>query len=278
MIRIKAHKDIDKRKWNEAVNRIEDQFNWFMHSDYLDALSNRWIAMVYGDYEAVFPLFSRFVFSKTFYQPFFTRAFSIVGSVDDEIQESMAYALSNLKAKGCISVEGNSFLKANALCQKLEVSLSSYSSNTKRNIKKAVANGVELSPISVNQFLEFYKAETKKKLKTYKPKHFKMLSEILKGELDKKRLILNSVNKNGEVLSVAAVLQNQDKALYLCAAINEEGKKMGASHFLVHMLIENNRSVWNELDFGGSNVEGVARFYKSFGATDFSYTQLHLGE
>jgi hypothetical protein len=249
-----------------------------MHSEYLDALSKRWIALVYGDYEAVFPLFSRFLFSKIFYQPFFTRAFSIVGSSDVEVQKSMAVAISHLKAKGCISIEGSAFLEANAVCQKLEVSLSVYSSNTKRNVKKAINNGLEFNSISLTEFIAFYQLETKKKIKGYKAKHFKILFDILQKEKAKDHLMLCSVNKNGEVLSVAAILQNQDKALYLCAAINNEGKKMGASHFLVHMLIENNRSIWNELDFGGSNVEGVARFYKSFGASDFAYTQLHLGQ
>lgn len=265
------------QKWNEAVSRIDDQFNWFMQASYLDALSPRWMALVYGNYEAVFPLFNRHMLSKTFYQPFFTRAFAIVGSEDEHVQEQMAYMLRKLKAKGSISVEGSAFLESNALCQKLEVGLTNYSNNTKRNIKKALAAGVESADIAINNFLTFFKKETENRLKGYKPKHFAMLNRLLQSEQNNGRLILRSINKNGEVLAAAAVLQNADKALYLCAAINEEGKKLGASHFLVHTFIENHKTVWNEFDFGGSNVEGVARFYKSFGASDFAYTQLQLG-
>ena len=277
MIRIINHKNINKTKWNDAVTRFDAQFNWFMHSSYLDALSNRWLALVYGDYEAVFPLFNRFALSRRFYQPFFTRAFAIVGSEDAGVMKEMAFMLQNLKAKGGFSVEGCEFLESNARCQKLELGLSSYSSNTKRNIKKAMASELSLEAISIDGFLRFYKPETVKRLKGYKPKHFKMLQRILESEQAKGRLLLQSVNKNGEILAVAAVLQNADKALYLCAAINDEGKQVGASHFLVHKLIEHHKTSWNELDFGGSNVEGVARFYKSFGASDVAYAQLQLG-
>lgn len=278
MISIIPHNRIDRNKWNEAVSRHAEQHNWFMHSDYLDALSKRWIALVYGNYEAVFPLFNGFAFSKTFYQPFFTRAFAVLGSEDSEIQEEMAHMLKGLNANGGYSVEGNDFLEPNAVYQKLDVTLCSYSNNTKRNIKKAIGAGLEIVDIPISDFLKFYKSETTKRIKSYKTKHFAMLSKILKSEQSKERLILRSVNKNGEVLSIAAILENGDKALYLCAAVNESGKQFGASHFLVHQLIESNKSKWTELDFGGSNVEGVARFYKSFGATDCGYTQLRLSK
>jgi hypothetical protein len=278
VIRIIANKNINKQSWNEAVSRHENQFNWFMNSSYLDALSPRWMALVYGNYEAVFPLFNRHIFSKTFYQPFFTRAFAVLGSEDSGIQEQMNHMLRSLKAKGGFAIEESDFLEPNAVCQKLDVALCTLSNNTKRSIKKANSASLNVSEISIKDYLKFYKIETSKRIKGYKKKHFAMLLRILESEQAKGRLILRSVNKNGELLAVAALLQHADKALYLCAAINDAGKKLGASHFLVHQLIQENKSTWSELDFGGSNVEGVARFYKSFGAKDVAYTQIQLGK
>ena len=43
---------------------------------------------------------------------------------------------------------------------------------------------------------------------------------------------------------------------------------------LFHQFINHNLSKNWVLDFGGSNIETVARFYKSFGAKDYIYLQV----
>ena len=55
MINYIEHKDIDFKKWDSCVanslNRLIYGFSW-----YLDVVCNDWDALVYNDYEAVFPL------------------------------------------------------------------------------------------------------------------------------------------------------------------------------------------------------------------------------
>ena len=63
--------EIDTHKWddciNHSVNRKVYAFAW-----YLDIVSNKWGALIYGDYELVFPIiFKKLFFFNKIYHPFF---------------------------------------------------------------------------------------------------------------------------------------------------------------------------------------------------------------
>jgi len=58
------------------------------------------------------------------------------------------------------------------------------------------------------------------------------------------------------------------------AASNEEGKKLGAMFFLVDNFIKTNAEKEIILDFEGSMIPGVARFYSGFGSIPETYFQL----
>lgn len=278
MIKIISNKKIDKIKWDEAVERLDDAYNWFMSYDYLCALSPYWTGLVYGDYNAVMPLVYSPKIIKHYYQPFFTRAFEVLGTTDVSIKEKFFDTIVNLKGFGHIGIEhSNGYFDNNALYQKLDLTLCTYSKNTKRNIKKAEAAELCVKTVDAITFIEFYKSNTYRKLSGFRVKHFKMLKKLLIGLQQKGCLALHGVFLENELTSVAAFVLRPDKALYLCAAINDLGKANGASHLLIHQFINQHKPHISELDFGGSNIEGVSRFYKSFGAKDFSYSQIALG-
>lgn len=278
MIKIIANKKIDKAKWDEAVERLDDAYNWFMSYDYLCALSPYWTGLVYGDYVAVMPLVYSPKVLKQYYQPFFTRAFEVLGSEDEAVKNKFFETLLSLKGFGHVAVEhSNGFFDENAVYQKLDLGLCTYSKNTKRNIKKAETAELQVKNIDVDAFVAYYKSNTYRKLSGFRLKHFKMLRKLLVGMREKGCLTLHAVYMGEELLAIAAFILRPDKALYLCAAINDKGKANGASHFLIDQFIIQHKQSISELDFGGSNIEGVARFYKSFGAKDFSYSQVALG-
>ena len=71
-------------------------------------------------------------------------------------------------------------------------------------------------------------------------------------------------------------METNDRIVYLKGFTSSEGKKCGAMHFLFDFLIHELSNKRKVLDFGGSNVESVARFYKGFGAKDCLYLHLQL--
>lgn len=70
------------------------------------------------------------------------------------------------------------------------------------------------------------------------------------------------------------VTSNQ-KCIYLAASSNQAGIEQSAMFFLVDTFIEKNVCKKQILDFEGSNIRGVARFYAGFGATTETYYSVH---
>ena len=62
-----------------------------------------------------------------------------------------------------------------------------------------------------------------------------------------------------------------DRGLYVHGVTSEKGRGVGASQKAIDNFIQANCRDSFVLDFGGSNVEGVARFYRQFGGEDVHY-------
>ena len=58
------------------------------------------------------------------------------------------------------------------------------------------------------------------------------------------------------------------------AASNEKGKELRGMYFLIDTFLQKNAGKGILLDFEGSMLEGVARFYEGFGASQETYYQL----
>jgi len=70
----------------------------------------------------------------------------------------------------------------------------------------------------------------------------------------------------------------QNRIYNLFPASNDFGKKNGAMFGLIDKIIQENSESESILDFEGSKVEGVARFYRGFGATERNYWTMERNE
>jgi hypothetical protein len=66
----------------------------------------------------------------------------------------------------------------------------------------------------------------------------------------------------------------KNRYVFLKSGVTGEGKSNGYMHLLFDDFISKHAGTPVELDFGGSSVESVARFYKNFGAKDCVYLQV----
>ena len=67
------------------------------------------------------------------------------------------------------------------------------------------------------------------------------------------------------------MLHSGNRLIYLLPFSTRKGKEYSAMFFLVNELIKGNAGKELFLDFEGSKIEGVYRFYKGFGAGLRSY-------
>ena len=87
-----------------------------------------------------------------------------------------------------------------------------------------------------------------------------MKSAIMLGHGD-----LISVYENKEFVGAGFFLLDKERVTYLKSASSEKAKKEGAMYGLINQAITKFKADYETLDFGGSDVESVANFYKKFG-------------
>lgn len=85
---------------------------------------------------------------------------------------------------------------------------------------------------------------------------------------------LGVYDKEDRLCAAAFFMKSDNRITFLKSGVTDYGKANGAMHFLFDTIIKKYSATNNILDFGGSSVETVARFYKNFGSKDCVYLQL----
>lgn len=290
MINFVKHKNIDKRKWDLCIKQSHNTI-LFVQSWYLDVVCPDWCALVLNDYEAVFPMALKSKLGIAYiYQPFFTRYFGLfsknsgsdlINDFLNAIPEKIKYISSCLHETNQPGKAGNySFTKKQFQVLDLNSSYEElqthYSDNVKRNLKKAHKEKYTISEaINSNEVVELFKKTKGRELEVFRKKNYDdLLSLMKKCNSNEAGRTIGVIDKSGKVVAAAFFMGNNDRFIFLKSAVTDEGKKNGAMHFVFDHFIRKYAGQKTVLDFGGSSVETVARFYKSFGAKEIVYLQI----
>ncbi len=290
MIRFVKGKEIDRAKWDHCIQHATNG-QIFVFSWYLDICCPGWDALIEDDYQAVFPLKSGSKAGIAYlFQPFFTRHFGVF-SISETTPGDRLRFLAAIPTKYrfwdfCLhakhqetppdaSTEKRVFQYL-PLQNEYAAIRSKYNENLVRNLKKSAKESYRfITDYPSEKVAEQFHLLQKNKLSAFSESDFKLLGALMKTAA--KNTSVKSVavmNKHEEVIAGAFLMESHERMVYLKGFSKEEGKKNGAMHFLFDQLIQQQAGSHKTLDFGGSSVDSVARFYKSFGALDCVY--LHL--
>ncbi|AHW61613.1 hypothetical protein SAMN05444285_12113 [Draconibacterium orientale] len=280
------HALIDSEKWNQCIDGALNcriyAYDW-----HLDRTAIEWDALVYGNYEYVMPLpFRKKLGIKYLYQPLFSQQLGIFPTPSkaifdafiDAIKDRFKYADVQLNAlnvpgenSGDIFFERKNYLLS--LTKDFKSIISGYSKNTKRNIAKAQ-----------NQDLTIIEGIRHEDYLAFKAKNLpagveqsaiaKLKSLIAFGEYKGFGKIYGVYTPENNLCAAVYFCRWKDRVIYFNAASNEEGKNTGAMYYLVNRFIEDNAGKNLLLDFEGSMIPGVERFYSGFGAKPETYFHL----
>jgi hypothetical protein len=78
--------------------------------------------------------------------------------------------------------------------------------------------------------------------------------------------IFAAVNEEGKIFSAVMMVLNQSRIINITSSTSGAGRQHGASHFLFDEVIRKFAGTDIVLDFEGSSVPSIARFYEGFGA------------
>lgn len=282
-----TNNQIDKGRWDATVSQSPD-FRPYALSWYLDMVSPGWAALVADGYQAVMPLPRARKYGLRYVrQPRFAQQLGVFSRQPLEVgtlQAFMAamplrYVLLDLNFHSGspmpeawlphVSERPNYLLDLGPEAPAL---FAAYSKNTRRNLRKA-----QREPLSL---LEGYPprafvAFKRRFASNLTEADYRRLTKLLEKGQEKQQITVYGVKDDWEnVLAAAAFVQAGKRRVMINNASSSEGIKRRAMFFLLDTLVQRWAGQNAVLDFEGSQVPGVARFFVGFGAQPETYKRL----
>jgi len=149
--------------------------------------------------------------------------------------------------------------------------LKGYNKNTIRNLDKANKKQLSISKDGVTQdFMLLYQKNVGAHI-NLSSKHLKVISQVLHSCIKRKKGYLLSVLYEGKIIGSAFFLSFFNRDVLIFHATEQSFKECHPITYLINYYIHNNSNGNKILDFEGSNIPGVYRFYKGFGAKENNY-------
>jgi len=282
MIRYISHNDIDTERWDGAVasSCYEAPYGY---SWYLDLAAENWDALVEEDYRSVMPLpWKKKYMITCLYQPLNTQQLGIFSPVPSspDLAQAFLEKMPNrfLLADICFNQTNNRIseiipaekranfeicLEKNyqSLCQE-------YHTNTRRNLAKATQAGLRAGQAEVDQFLAL--KATCDPLPARRSK-YERLHKMLTGLVNSAHGTISAAWAGDTLVAAVFWLFSNTRIIYLLPVSEKAGREHRAMFLLVDKMIREQSGSKKILDFEGSNIPSIARFFEGFGAVRKDY-------
>ncbi|MCK4921339.1 MAG: hypothetical protein KAS71_09855 [Bacteroidales bacterium] len=287
MITFLKHGEIDRKKWDHCVMNSKQALVYSL-SWYLDLVASGWAGLVEDDYLSVMAIPVKKKWGhKYIYQPLFTQQLGIYSranlspaktseflkAVPEEIRY-IDYNLNHLHETENLEFD---FTKRVNYELRLNTSYShlknSYSANTKRNLQKTIAN-IEISEsIKIQDIISLKRDNSIRKRKV---QYYEWLNCFMDKILTIKKGFLVGAFYRGEIVGAAFFIFLSGRLYYLIPVSSEVGKSERAMFAILDHVIDKYADTGLILDFEGSGIPGIARFFAGFGAKPINYFNFKL--
>ncbi len=289
MIRFLRRRQINDERWNGVIasSRFETiyPYTW-----YLDACADNWAGYVMNDYECVMPVvFRRKIGLKYTYQPVYCQQLGVYSEhrVDTEVTRMFLHELRKHFRMGDYALNEGNILgdeKGFEVSDNTNYVLSliapygeihsNYTENCRRNVKRAHRTDIEYTDqVSIDEVIALKKMSDQVRRGE---EHYAYVKSLF-SRLDTREKIRVFGVRCGDHLVAAAIFAfSNDRAIFLLSASSERGKEWRAMFLVVDRFIELYAGKLAKLDFEGSNIVSIARFFRGFGAKPEIYQRLHF--
>jgi hypothetical protein len=261
--------DSEKDAWTNLVKQHNG--NVFSYAAYLDATADHW-AVLYNDSKTagIACPFTIKAGQKVLYSPFFNRYLEWIGAEID-------FNILLVALKKHFKVADFNFLQPVNGCEQLqhhflennEVNLNSLA---KRSLKKALVFSTDMQT-NAPQLMPLIANELATRVKSLNAFTLPKLSNLVASFKDNGLLQIDLLEENSWCGGLW-LIETNEKVLYLKGTVQQEAMKKGGMYRLIYEAIVYAHSVGKSFDFGGSNVENVARFNANFGAKPIKYARI----
>lgn len=286
MVSCLRHEEIDTKRWNNAVandpTSLPYGFTWW-----LDAVCpGRWNGLVFDDYRAVMPL-PREPFSlrnpisswarPQVQRPFFTQQCGPFGdlrpgdvsklfaNLPDGLS-SFVLPLTEHTASDEVPSGYTSDLRTNYVLDlgpELETIRAGYHKDLRRKIRKH--GPATLLSADPELILQNYQKKIGPKA-GLKAKHFTCARALIKAAMNNKAGYCYQVqSEDGELLATGFFPHHRGRIINLLPVSTPIGYQREGMAMLIDEVIKKHHGPGNSLDFEGSDIPGIAKFFGYFG-------------
>ncbi len=285
------HHEIDETKWDECIDNATNGII-YAKSYYLDKICTNWGAIILNNYEAVLPLPWKRKYGITYvYPPAFMQQLGLfaVRKTDAVLLSKMiAVAESKFQFGEYFLNFGNhhksTVAKTNfilLLNTEYDTIVKNYKQDLIKNLKKV--KQYSLQYVQTNDYgnaIRLYQSTYGDRTPHVIKEDYTRIANACKVLSQKKELIVREVKDADENLLACALCLKDKKRIYLLlSTTTAAGRHMEANHFMIDRLIHEFSNQDITLDFEGSDLPGIAHFYKNFGSINqpyFFYRWNHL--
>lgn len=284
-IKLLHNSKIDLIRWDDVIHNSSNS-RIYAESWYLDIIQPDWCGIIYGEYDYVMPVVEGKKWGVSYvYQPVYAQQHGIFPTATPKItfdiieflQKKYPYinlslnALNvNVSQKITVTERHNYVL---SLQPSHDTIKKGYNAHAKRYVKKAYKDCQVSNHVNVSEYIRLKKAHSHK---GFQKKFLGKLQLIMLKAINQNRGVLyGAYSARNELIASAFFLVERNRITYLNSVSTDEGKSSRAMYAIIDHFMQEYAGSGFLLDFEGSNIEGIARFFSGFGAKPEIYQQLH---
>lgn len=284
MIKYIKRSDLDTAKYNACLDNSPNS-RIYAHSWYLDIVATNWDVLILDDYKAVMPLpWRQKYFIKYIYKPCWVQQLGVFSPniIDEKLVRAFISAIPRTYKKISIQLNSNNPITGKEITKKVNYILdldksyeelfNGYKSVRRRNIRLSIKNKTIVSKTgNYNELINLFKTLKKDEVSTREADYSK-LEQLIHFLIENNKVdVLKANGVNGELLGGAFFLRDIKRITYLFSIVSNNGREQNVMSDIIDSVIENSANKKLILDFEGSMIDGIAFFFKSFGAMDEGY-------
>lgn len=290
MVSYVKRKDLDTNKYNYCIENSR-QSRIYAFSWYLDIIADNWDVLVFDNYKAVMPIpWKRKYGLKYVVHPFWCIELGIFSILELDIsiflkEFTKLFFLGNLRLNTSnrlyekVIFLKNRELQQISLFEEEEKILQQYRKDRKKDLRKATNANLKACKGSSEELITLFKNNIGKRTNYIKDKDYNNLSILIKECSNRGVADLLSVkNINNELVGAAFFLKHKNVVTILVSATDLKNRNNGVNTFLIHNAILEYKKDFDFLNFGGSSIKSIAKYFLSFGAETKLYQQINYNK
>lgn len=282
LLYLKNHQ-IDKALWDASLANSTNNLI-YAQSNYLQLMCKDWYAIVSPNYEYIMPLPIGKKYGITYIPNVaFVQQLGIYSAlpITNEIMNLFQiflqtkikladYNFNYSNTTEAATLKNNYILNLNTTYENL---YSSYKNDVKKDLKNIEKHGlIFIEDYDFVKAIQFFKTEIGGRIKQVTEKDYNNFRQLCQYYVSMHKLSCKAVVAHNEVVATAIFIIDNNRIYNIASSINATGKKVKANHYLYNNLIQAYANTNTILDFEGSDIPGIANYYKQFGATNVPYS------